>query len=68
MTRKIAKPRIYPATVDGTDDFSEGNCVLMSSETLAQKRLTQGVRFQRAVVVETPGGQPRAQRKSGCMR
>jgi predicted phage terminase large subunit-like protein len=43
LTRKIVKPRIYPATKDGTDDFSPENCVLMSSEVLAQKRLTQGM-------------------------
>jgi hypothetical protein len=43
MARKIAEPRIYPCTVDGTDNFEPDNCVLMSPETLAQKRRTQGL-------------------------
>ncbi len=43
MARKIAEPRIYPCTADGTDNFEPENCVLMSPETLAQKRRTQGL-------------------------
>lgn len=43
MTRNIAEPRIYACTKDGTDNFEPENCVLMSPETLAQKRRTQGL-------------------------
>jgi hypothetical protein len=43
MQRNIAEPRIYPCTLDGTDNFEPDNCVLMSPDTLAQKRKTQGL-------------------------
>jgi hypothetical protein len=43
MKRGIAKPRIYPCTKDGTDNFEPDNCVPMSAETLEQKRKTQGL-------------------------
>ncbi len=43
IKRKIAEPRIYACTKDGTDNFDPDNCVLMSPETLAQKRRTQGL-------------------------
>lgn len=39
LNRKAAKPRIYPATVDGTVD---GEPVLMSRETIATKRREMG--------------------------
>jgi len=42
MRRKIVRERIYPCTVDGTENFEPDNCVLMSPETLAGKRRTQG--------------------------
>ena len=43
IKRKIAEPRIYACTRDGTDSFEPDNCVLMSPKTLAQKRRTQGL-------------------------
>jgi phage terminase large subunit-like protein len=42
MKRKVAKPRIYACTKDGTDNFTPDNCVLMNPETLADKRRNQG--------------------------
>jgi predicted phage terminase large subunit-like protein len=39
MRRRVVEPRIYPATVDGSE---AGDPVLMSRETLANKRRTQG--------------------------
>jgi hypothetical protein len=42
MKRKVAQPRIYPCTKDGTENFTPDNCVLMSPETLADKRRNQG--------------------------
>lgn len=43
MKRKVVSPRIYPCTRDGTDNFTPENCVLMSPETLADKRRNQGL-------------------------
>lgn len=40
--RGVGKPRIYPCTHDGTEDFSPDNCVLMAPETLKAKRIKQG--------------------------
>jgi phage terminase large subunit-like protein len=42
LRRKVVRPRIYPCTKDGTENFDDANCVLMSPETLAQKRRNQG--------------------------
>jgi predicted phage terminase large subunit-like protein len=39
LRRKVVEPRIYPCTIDGTED---GEPVLMSRETLAEKRRMQG--------------------------
>ena len=39
MRREIARPRMYPATIDGKSD---GEPVLLSRETLARKRKDQG--------------------------
>lgn len=39
LKRGVVKPRIYPATKDGTET---GEPVLMSAETLAEKRRNQG--------------------------
>ena len=43
MTRKIAKPRIYPCTLDGTDNFAPENCTLMPAHVLTEKRKVQGL-------------------------
>lgn len=40
MEREAVKPRIYPATIDGTPD---GEPVLLDKELLAKKRKTMGV-------------------------
>ncbi len=42
MKRNAVKVREHPCTKDGTEDFSPENCVLMQSETLRQKRVSQG--------------------------
>ena len=42
LTTGVVNPRIYPCTRDGTENFAPENCVLMSPETLTQKRRTQG--------------------------
>lgn len=40
--RGAVKTRIYPCTVDGTENFEEENCVLQSPEYLKTKRRLQG--------------------------
>lgn len=42
VRRKIADVRTYPCTKDGSENFDPDNCVLMSPETLKDKRRTQG--------------------------
>lgn len=42
IRRKVAVPRIYPCTKDGSENFEPENCELMSPETLADKRRLQG--------------------------
>lgn len=43
MRRKVVVPRVHPCTRDGTDNFTPENCVLMTPDTLAQKRRNQGL-------------------------
>ena len=40
--RKAVKLRKHPCTLDGTETFTDENCVLMKPETLRQKRISQG--------------------------
>ena len=56
MKRKIAEPRIYACTRDGTDTFTPDNCVLMSPEILAQKRRTQGLYVFATQMLLSPKG------------
>ena len=42
MKRKVAIPRVHPCTLDGTENFTPENCVLMSPQTLIDKRRAQG--------------------------
>jgi hypothetical protein len=37
----VVKPRAYPSTRHGTESFTPENCVLMSPQTLMEKRRTQ---------------------------
>lgn len=56
MRRKVAKPRIYPCTHDGSENFTAENCVLMEPETLAQKRRLQGpVTFATQMLLDPRG-------------
>jgi phage terminase large subunit-like protein len=43
MRRDVAQARVYPATHDGSENFTAENCILMAPETLVQKRRTQGM-------------------------
>ena len=43
IRRKVAEPRVYPATLDGEENFTPENCALMSPQTLADKRRVQGI-------------------------
>lgn len=43
IRRKVTSPRVYAATQDGSENFAPENCVLMSPETLAEKRRVQGI-------------------------
>src|SRR5262245_18199110 len=56
MQRKIAVPRIYPCTKDGTDNFAPDNCVLMSPDVLAQKRRSQGLYVFSTQMLLSPKG------------
>jgi phage terminase large subunit-like protein len=40
--RGSVKVRRHPCTLDGTDNFTSENCVLMKPETLVAKRVSQG--------------------------
>lgn len=42
IKRGAVQVRTHPCTKDGTDNFEPDNCVLMKSETLADKRIKQG--------------------------
>jgi phage terminase large subunit-like protein len=52
----VVKPRVYPCTRDGTDNFTAENCVLMSPETLAAKRRAQGPYTFAAQMLLDPAG------------
>ena len=42
IKRQAVKVRQHPCTIDGTENFSPDNCVLMQPETLRTKRISQG--------------------------
>lgn len=42
MLKRGVPARIHPCTIDGTEDFTAANCVLMKPETLRNKRIIQG--------------------------
>ncbi len=42
IERDVVHVRLHSCTLDGSDDFTEANCVLKSPEYLAEKRITQG--------------------------
>jgi predicted phage terminase large subunit-like protein len=42
IKRKSVKLRCHPCTIDGTENFTPENCVLMQPDTLRHKRINQG--------------------------
>jgi len=42
LMKRGIKTRVHACTLDASDNFTAGNCVLMKPETLADKRRTQG--------------------------
>ena len=42
MKRKAVTIRIHPCTKDGSENFTDDNCVLMKPQTLRDKRINQG--------------------------
>lgn len=42
IKRDVIKVRTHPCTIDGTDNFVAGNCVLMAPDRLIEKRRLQG--------------------------
>src|SRR6185295_15274932 len=57
MIERGIKPRIHPATKDGTDNCASSNCVLMSSEVLLNKLKEMGANtFATQMLLNPKGG------------
>jgi len=57
MMERGIKPRIYAATLDGTDKVREGNCRFMPVDVLAKKRIEYGpTTFSTQMLLNPKGG------------
>lgn len=56
ILKRGIKPRIYPATKDGTEDFSPENCALMKPETLTKRRQGAIRTFSLQMLLNPKGG------------